>query len=46
MIVDDAAEKDNAKNEMGEIQEEKVQVRGWLWPKNGFGYAIDPGGTD
>ena len=46
VIVDDAAEKDNAKYEMAKIQEEEIKMRGGLWPKNGFGHAIDPGGTD
>ena len=46
MIVDETTEEDDAKDEMSEIEDEKVKVRGRLGPKDGFGYAIDPGRTN
>lgn len=43
MIVESSTQEDDAKDEMGEIQPEEIQVGGWPGPENGFGDAIDPG---
>ena len=43
MIEDDTTKEEDTQEEMSKIEPEKIQVRGWLGPKNGFGDTIDPG---